>query len=61
MKDRPVLHKTNEYSINVRGIPTLTGRVYPGYRMFYEGQANLSKKPKDAIEDIESIKGEILC
>lgn len=50
--------ESNEYSINVRGIPTLTGRVFPGYRMFYLNQVNFERKPKGAIEDVDSIRGE---
>jgi len=56
-KDSETL-EANEYSINVRGIPTLTGYVYPGYRMFYPDRINMDRKPKDGIEDFDSINGE---
>lgn len=51
-------YEANEYSINVRGIPTLTGRVYPGYLMFFASSTKFTKKPKDVIEDVDSIKGD---
>ncbi|MCK7484458.1 MAG: flagellar biosynthesis protein FlhA [Bacillus subtilis] len=50
--------EANEYRIEVRGIKVLSGFVYTGFRRFYPGQSNLSRKPKDAIEDIEPITGE---
>lgn len=50
--------ESNEYSINVRGIPTLTGRVFAGHRMFYENQVHFDRKPKGTIEDVDSINAE---
>lgn len=49
--------EANEYRIDVRGIKALSGFVYPGYIRFYEGQANISRKPKSAIEGIDSVTG----
>ncbi len=50
--------EANEYKFNVRGVPTLTGHVYPGCKMFFPKQANIEKKPEGAIEELDSITGE---
>ncbi|MDD3014215.1 MAG: FHIPEP family type III secretion protein [Candidatus Gastranaerophilales bacterium] len=50
--------EANEYRIDVRGLKVLSGFVQPGYIRFYEGQANINRKPKSAIEDIDPVTGE---
>jgi len=50
--------EANEYRIDVRGLKVLSGFVNPGYVRFYEGQANINRKPKSAIEDIDPVTGE---
>jgi flagellar biosynthesis protein FlhA len=49
---------SNEFVIKIRDIETLKGTVYLGYRMFHHGEANISRKPKDAIESEDFITGE---
>jgi flagellar biosynthesis protein FlhA len=49
--------EANEYRIDVRGLKALSGFAHPGYIRFYEGQANISRKPKSAIEDIDPVTG----
>ncbi len=45
----------NEYRIDVRGVKVYSGIVYPNYLRYYEGQSNITKKPKDSIEDLDLI------
>jgi len=49
--------EANQYRIDIRGIKTISGNVYINHSMFYAGQANITRKPKDAIEDFEPISG----
>lgn len=50
--------EANEYRIEVRGIKAISGNVYPEYQRFFIGQSNITKKPKDAIEDVDPVTGE---
>ncbi|OGI19759.1 MAG: hypothetical protein A2287_01720 [Candidatus Melainabacteria bacterium RIFOXYA12_FULL_32_12] len=50
--------EANAYRIDVRGIKVLSGFIYSGYRRFQVGQTNISRKPKDAIGDIDVINGQ---
>lgn len=50
--------EAGQYQINVRDITTLEGQVYPGYKMFFKKDLDLSKKPSYVIEDIDIISGE---
>ncbi len=45
----------NEYRIDVRGVKVYSGIVYPNYLRYYEGQSNITKKPKDSIEDLDLV------
>jgi len=47
-----------QYKINVRDITTLEGQVYPGYKMFFKKDLELSKKSSYVIEDIDFITGD---
>ena len=38
-----------QYRIDIREVPAASGFVYPEHRMFYKGQANITRKPKGAI------------
>lgn len=49
--------QANEFSIDVRGISAVCGRVYPGYLMYFKDELNLEKIPKDAIKDNDVISG----
>jgi flagellar biosynthesis protein FlhA len=49
--------EANEFRIDIRGSKVLSGFVHPEYIRFYEGQANISRKPKTAIEDIDPVTG----
>jgi len=49
--------EANEYKIDIRGLKALSGFVNPGYIRYYEGQANINRKPKTAIEDIDPVTG----
>lgn len=44
-----------QYRIDIRGVPAATGFVYPSFRMFYKGQANINRKPKDAVVSIDPV------
>ena len=48
----------DQYSIKVRKLKALSGIVYPKYRMFVPGQANIEKKPRGAIDSIDSVTGQ---
>ena len=50
--------EAGQYKINVRDITTLEGQVYPGYKMFFKKDLDLSKKPSYVIEDMDVITGE---
>lgn len=50
--------EAGQYSINVRDITTLEGQVYPGYKMFFKKELDLSKRPSYVIEDMDIITGE---
>ena len=48
----------NQYSINVRKLKALSGIAYNGYRMFNQGQANIERKPRGAIDCINPVTGQ---
>ena len=50
--------EANEYRIDIRGFKALSGIIYPEYLRLYFGQSNLTRKPKDAIEDIDPVNGQ---
>jgi len=50
--------EANEYAIDVRGIKIFSGRVHPGYLMYYYDQLNITRKPKNTLEDIDSVTGQ---
>ncbi|MEI7475322.1 MAG: FHIPEP family type III secretion protein [bacterium] len=49
--------EANEFRIDIRGIKAFSGYVYPGFIRLFAGQANIIRKPKNAIEDIDPITG----
>jgi flagellar biosynthesis protein FlhA len=48
----------NQYSIKVRKLKALSGIAYPGYRQFNQGQANIERKPRGAIDCINPVTGQ---
>lgn len=46
-----------EFNVKVRGLEILRASVYPGYRMFFEDELNLTRKKKDAIYAVDAISG----
>lgn len=44
-----------QFRIDIREVPSILGFVYPEYRMFYKGQSNITRKPKNAITAIDPI------
>lgn len=50
--------EANEYRLDIRGYKALTGTVYLGHVRLSPEQANLTRKPKDAIEDTDPLTGE---
>lgn len=48
----------NQYSINIRKLKALSGIAYPDYRLFNQGEANIEKKPRGAIDSIDPITGQ---
>lgn len=52
------LLEAGQYKINVRDITVLEGEVYPGCKMFFKKDLDLSKKPSYVIEDIDVVTGE---
>lgn len=50
--------EAGQYKINVRDITTIEGQIYPGYKMFFKKDLDLSKKPAYVIEDIDVISNE---
>jgi flagellar biosynthesis protein FlhA len=49
--------EANEFRIDIRGIKAFSGLVYPGFIRLFVGQANITRKPKNAIEDIDPLTG----
>ncbi len=49
--------QANEFSIDVRGVSAICGRVYPGYLMYFKDQLSLDKLPKSAIKDTDIVSG----
>lgn len=45
----------NEFSIDVRGVSAVRGRVYPEYLMYFKEELNLEKRTKDIIKDTDVI------
>lgn len=48
----------NQYSINIRKFKAIVGFAYPDHRLFYQGQTNLNRKPRAAIDQIDPISGQ---
>jgi len=48
----------NQYVISIRKLKALSGLAYPGYRQFKHGQANLNRKPRNAIESLDPVTGQ---
>ena len=46
-----------EFNIKIRELEILRASVYPGYRMFFEDELNLTRKKKDAIYAVDLISG----
>lgn len=44
-----------QYRIDIREVPAATGYVYPGHRMLYKGQSNITRKPKNSISGVDPI------
>jgi len=43
----------NQYSIKIRRFRAVNGVAYAGYRMFKQGQANIDRKPRGAINSVD--------
>lgn len=50
--------EANEYNIYIRGVNAVSGFAYHGHLRFRYGQNNITRKPKDAIEDVDPLTGE---
>jgi flagellar biosynthesis protein FlhA len=44
-----------QYKIHIREVPAASGFVYPGHRMFFKGQNNLTRKPRNAISALHPL------
>lgn len=49
--------EANEFTIDVRGVTAIRGRVYPECRMFYKEDLNITKLPKEALKDTDVVTG----
>jgi flagellar biosynthesis protein FlhA len=47
--------EANQYRIDIREVPAATGFIYPEHKMFFKGQANLTRKPKNAIAAVHPV------
>lgn len=47
-----------EFAINVHGVPAKKGFAYPGYKVFFKDELNLSKYPDGSIKDVDVLTGE---
>lgn len=48
----------NQYILSVREFKALSCIAYSEHKMFYQGQANMDKKPAGAIESIDPVTGQ---
>jgi flagellar biosynthesis protein FlhA len=48
----------SQYSINIRKFKAISGLAYPEFKLFYQGQANIERKPRGAIDDIDPVTGQ---
>jgi flagellar biosynthesis protein FlhA len=44
-----------QYRIDIREVPAATGYIYPGHRMYYKGQANLTRKPRNSVSNVHPV------
>lgn len=43
----------NSFTINVHGVPVISGFAYPNYKAFYEDDLNMDEFPPESITDID--------